>query len=304
MFFVFLSLVSNLVFANPDPAFYQGIVESPTSFAASTQQLNPNFIQVVQWNVYEYNDLVNSPAGCFIETNFCNLLRSSDLLLLQESKSFSGPIRALGDRYLNMNTKYLVFAPYAVNKDEHNRDLLFMSFDEKARRGLIEQEQDHYGSALYSSVQPELTEVRMSENPDQVFEVYMPLIAATYPLSGRSDKLLVINFHNRAMVDASEQLDLLYKAEKIIAGHPGPVLFAGDFNTWTENKVHNVYDLARRQGLLKIHFDSLFDSPFGPRQLDHAFVRGISVVPQSLRVHEATQNFSDHKAISYSLTVL
>lgn len=301
-------LFSSFVFAAPDQAFYSGVYEPPTFDAVTSSALNPNTIRVTQWNVYAFNKMKYDNWSCaqanVAQEKFCRTLQASDIVLLQENRSEHPSARASADAYLGMNNRHLSFAPYAVNKDQRNRDLIFMSFDEKAEKGLIERESSNYGSATFSSVEPMSTTVRMTENPDQIYELYMPLIATTYPLQGGSDRLLVVHFHNASIVGSVTQLDLLNKAERLIEAHRGPVLFAGDFNTWTTDKLNNVYALAQRQEMSKIYFDSPYETPLGQRQVDHAFIRGLGLHKDSLQGHRSVTGLSDHMAVSYELGVL
>ncbi len=299
---------SGLVFAAPDSAFYSGVYEAPALAIVTPKALNPQSIRVTQWNVYAYNKMKYDNWSCQRATgdqvSFCQTVQNSDLILLQENRSENPSARVAADATLGLQNKHLSFAPYAVNKDQRNRDLLFMSFDEKAEKGLVERESSNYGSATFSSIVPETTVVRMTENPDQVYELYMPLIATTYPLEGRVDRLLVVHFHNASIVGSATQKDLLDKAEHLIEAHRGPVLFAGDFNTWTADKLNNVYALAQRQGMSKVYFDSPYETPLGQRQVDHAFIRGLGLHMGSLKGHRSMAQLSDHMAVSYELSAL
>lgn len=305
--FVLGLFCSNLVFAAADSAFYTGVYEAPSAPRLNSG-LYPHSILVTQWNVYAFNNMKYNNWSCNQavgdQAGFCAVLKSSDLILLQENRSETALARVAGDAILNLHTMHLSFAPFAVNKDQRNRDLLFMSFDEKAEKGLIDREAANYGSATFSVVAPQTTVVRMTENPDPIYELYMPLIATTYDLRGRSDRLLVIHFHNASMVDSVTQQDLLNKAEVLIAAHQGPVLFAGDFNTWTAAKLNNVYQLANRQGMSKIYFNSPYETPLGQQQMDHAFIRGLALHKESLMGHRSMTGLSDHMAVSYRLSVL
>jgi len=74
---------------------------------------------------------------------------------------------------------------------------------------------------------------------------------------------------------------------QIIAAHQGPVLWAGDFNTWRGSRRDLLTSTAKAAGLSEIPFDP------DPRHLvlDHAFVRDLTV--ESAAIMDAFEG-SDH----------
>eukprot|EP00560_Eucampia_antarctica_P006295 CAMPEP_0197824884 /NCGR_PEP_ID=MMETSP1437-20131217/2085_1 /TAXON_ID=49252 ORGANISM="Eucampia antarctica, Strain CCMP1452" /NCGR_SAMPLE_ID=MMETSP1437 /ASSEMBLY_ACC=CAM_ASM_001096 /LENGTH=296 /DNA_ID=CAMNT_0043424689 /DNA_START=134 /DNA_END=1024 /DNA_ORIENTATION=+ len=77
---------------------------------------------------------------------------------------------------------------------------------------------------------------------------------------------------------------------------PGPVLFAGDFNTWTEKHLNSVQTTMEKAG-----FRLAYSWPYPGREipLDHIFTRGdISISDCSV-----FQNESDHGGVSFLLNL-
>ena len=104
-------------------------------------------------------------------------------------------------------------------------------------------------------------------------------LLSAYALRGRDDALLVVNVHGinfRRAPFLARQLDALAPA---IAGHDGPVIVAGDFNTHHRARAEV---LERFTESLELHpaFD---DGPKDGRRrhlghpLDHVFVRGLVI---------------------------
>jgi endonuclease/exonuclease/phosphatase (EEP) superfamily protein YafD len=97
-----------------------------------------------------------------------------------------------------------------------------------------------------------------------------------YPLAERSERLLAINLHavNFALglADFREQFRAL---EQLLERHRGPVILAGDLNTWSGARQSLVDALTGRHGLQPLRFQpDLRTTAFG-RALDHIYVRGL-----------------------------
>ncbi|RME72228.1 MAG: endonuclease/exonuclease/phosphatase family protein [Planctomycetota bacterium] len=118
----------------------------------------------------------------------------------------------------------------------------------------------------------------------------------------RSSTLLVANVHLLNFVSTATFARQLEQIGSAIARHRGPVLLAGDFNTWSEAKRDRLARLAQRLGLAPVRFDGHgADSDARTRvfghPLDHAFVRGLRV----LAAHVETTGASDHHALRLEL---
>jgi endonuclease/exonuclease/phosphatase (EEP) superfamily protein YafD len=99
--------------------------------------------------------------------------------------------------------------------------------------------------------------------------------------------LLVINIHGVNFRDARALEAQLGDLEPIVTAHEGPVIVAGDFNTWTRRRVTVLEAFAARHGLERVFTER--DAP----RLDAVFQRGLTV-------EEATvvrSRVSDHDAL-------
>lgn len=97
-----------------------------------------------------------------------------------------------------------------------------------------------------------------------------------FPLAGRDDRLLAINLHavNFALdlEGFEQQFQLL---AKVLDHHQGPVILAGDLNTWSGQRQQLVDEFTGRYGLGAVAFSpDLRTTTFG-RALDHIYVRGL-----------------------------
>ncbi|MGV6988989.1 endonuclease/exonuclease/phosphatase family protein [Testudinibacter sp. P80/BLE/0925] len=99
--------------------------------------------------------------------------------------------------------------------------------------------------------------------------------AATYPLNA-DRTLLVINLHlvnfEWNPLNYSRQLRGLFH---LVSQHQGPIILAGDFNSWSERRLNLIQQLARQYGLNEVRFSPDERMRFLGNPLDHIFVRGI-----------------------------
>lgn len=122
-----------------------------------------------------------------------------------------------------------------------------------------------------------------------------------YPLRDREDQLLAINLHainfDLGLASFHSQFEAL---RDVLANHQGPIILAGDLNTWSEDRQSLVDEFMLEYGLGSVTFEpDLRTRAFG-RALDHIYIRGLrandaKVIPVSS---------SDHNALRVSLGFL
>jgi endonuclease/exonuclease/phosphatase (EEP) superfamily protein YafD len=119
-----------------------------------------------------------------------------------------------------------------------------------------------------------------------------------YALRGRPERLAVVNMHSinfsLSLGAYREQLDAM---RDVLAQHRGPILFAGDLNTWTAGRYAAVQEVAAGLGLQEISFEHDQRRLFLGKQLDHIFVRGLDWTASS--ASEVTS--SDHNPVHATL---
>jgi endonuclease/exonuclease/phosphatase (EEP) superfamily protein YafD len=122
-----------------------------------------------------------------------------------------------------------------------------------------------------------------------------------YPLQGREDRLLTINLHavnfTLGLVNFQAQFEAL---TDVLTQHQGPVILAGDLNTWSGKRQALVDNFMRQHGLDAVAFEpDLRTTTFG-NALDHIYVRGMRT--ESARVIQVST--SDHNALRVRLAFL
>jgi len=134
------------------------------------------------------------------------------------------------------------------------------------------------------------------------FKVNEPLIRipksaliSYYPIAGSDEKLLVANIHGInftfGVSDYREQLEKLYDAVK---HHNGPMIVAGDFNSWSDYRMAVVSQLVKKLKLSALQYAVNNKTHLFGNAIDHVFYRQLE--PLKHEVQQVTS--SDHNPIS------
>ncbi len=106
--------------------------------------------------------------------------------------------------------------------------------------------------------------------------------------------LMVANVHAiNFTVDTDSFLETWQGLEKIVQSHDGPLIVAGDFNTWSASRQSAVENTAQRLGLVPVHFSDDDRTRILNRAIDHIYYRGLVAVAADVHVVET----SDHNAM-------
>ncbi|MGS0674233.1 endonuclease/exonuclease/phosphatase family protein [Shewanella sp. 30m-9] len=119
------------------------------------------------------------------------------------------------------------------------------------------------------------------------------MLVSYYLLSDQS-QLLVINIHSiNFTIGLEEYLSQLRVVEEAMQDHQGPVIFAGDMNTWSDTRLDTVKQLAKRTGLTEVIPEVDSRTTILGHQLDHIFYRGLELV----KAESIITSSSDHNPV-------
>lgn len=125
-------------------------------------------------------------------------------------------------------------------------------------------------------------------------------VVTEFPLAGRHERLLAINIHAVNFTLGLESYRAQLAAlDNLLQNHSGPVLLAGDLNTWSGDRLDMVTTFTDRHGLTPVRFKPDLRSRVFGRALDHIFIRGLEAGTAS--VVEVTS--SDHNPLLVSLRI-
>jgi endonuclease/exonuclease/phosphatase (EEP) superfamily protein YafD len=123
-------------------------------------------------------------------------------------------------------------------------------------------------------------------------------LITTYDLAFSDDDLLVVNVHGINFRTGGAFAAQMAMIERAVASHVGPMILAGDFNTWSSGRKETLTHMTRALGLSPVE---PADDERGFLRLDHVFVRGLSV--RGARFVNGLDS-SDHAPIAVALGAL
>lgn len=228
----------------------------------SSVRLNPASISLLSWNSHKGS---HDAFGA----DLARLEQGIDLLLLQE---------AVIDETLK-------------NRLQSSGRLWNMAI-------AFELEQTEIGLLSASGVAP--ASACADRVPEPLLVLPKTILATTYPLDGMSEELLVVNVHMVNFTFTSDALkEQLAKAARLVKNHPGPVIVAGDFNTWSDNRKSEVGAKMAELGLQQIHFSPDNRSRFFNQAVDEIYFRGLTPLRSVSHIVES----SDHNPLEVHFTV-
>jgi endonuclease/exonuclease/phosphatase (EEP) superfamily protein YafD len=141
---------------------------------------------------------------------------------------------------------------------------------------------------------------QLSPCAQRIQEPYLRLpktaLISYFPLAEHSEPLLVANIHGVNFTLGSSDLAAQLQAIRdVMDVHSGPIILAGDFNTWSNARMNVVKQLAASHDLQLVTFQHKQPAEHFGHQLDHIYYRGL--IPLHSHVTEVAS--SDH----YPLTV-
>lgn len=238
-----------------------------TSYGKSRVEKLPRELKVLVWNIYK----ARRPNW---SADFQNLTWEKDLVLLQEA--------FLREIMLGTLKKYHSF-----------RWHLAAGFTSRITPT---------ESGVMTGARAEPLDIFFLRSPAAEPVVRLPKMAigTLYQVEGRPDSLLVLNVHAINFVGMPKFKQQMRQLEKIIAGHTGPVLMGGDFNTWLSRRSHFLQKMTSALDLDAATFYPDRRSRYLGKAIDHVFVRGIDIVSSSCHF-EITS--SDHQPIELALKI-
>ncbi|MGI0493658.1 endonuclease/exonuclease/phosphatase family protein [Alkalinema pantanalense CENA528] len=125
-----------------------------------------------------------------------------------------------------------------------------------------------------------------------------------HPTAPSPDRLLTVNAHLINFVELKKFQAQLETLEQRMADHDGPIVFSGDFNTWSRSRWHCLQRMTQRLGLTQAVFpmlDTLQIKRFllSP-PLDYVFYRGFRQTTATAQVIGSIHS-SDHKPLLLEL---
>ena len=226
------------------------------------QQTLPNTFRLCIWNWHK----CTRPSW---QTDFLNLCQQSDLFLAQEA------------RFNNRTCELLVQSGL-----QWHGAISFISPVKKIPTGIAAgcRAPAHTISAHIGAKEPILRIPKMT----------MRLI---YPLV--HTQLLVLNLHAINFTGVAPFKQTLQQAAQLLDRFPGPVIVAGDFNTWSQKRIEALRQKAGQLHLQEVSFTPDLRTRYWQHPVDYLFIRGLGC----LRAQAVRLKSSDHHPLQATLFV-
>ena len=135
---------------------------------------------------------------------------------------------------------------------------------------------------------------------EPLFRLPKSAVITWFALRGEAETLAIVNVHavnfSLSLGAYRAQFDAIVDA---LAAHHGPLVVAGDLNTWTDARSAVVRQAAERLHLTEIAFVDDQRRVFFGHQLDRIFVRGLEAVASSA----TPVTSSDHNPVAATLRI-
>ena len=135
----------------------------------------------------------------------------------------------------------------------------------------------------------------LSPHSEPVVNTQKLLLVTKYPLVDEDESLLVLNMHAINFVSVRKYVEQLDQLSDVLSQYNGPIILAGDFNTWNPQRLGHFLDISESAGLIEAVMERKGRLAHFNQHLDHVFYRGLE-----LRVISSLAHFqsSDHSPIT------
>jgi endonuclease/exonuclease/phosphatase (EEP) superfamily protein YafD len=121
-----------------------------------------------------------------------------------------------------------------------------------------------------------------------------------YPLADSLQRLLVINLHAvNFTVGLEDYINQIEALSPLLDTHQGPLLVAGDFNTWSESRRNHLAGFMAEKRFLAVKFSPDHRTTFWDLPLDHLYLRGL----RALEARVVQVESSDHNPLLVTLQI-
>ena len=227
------------------------------------QQLNTQKISIINWNIYKAQK--DNWAA-----DFKTFIKGQDLVLIQEAVDRPEVINLLAAQqpYWQLNTGF---------------------YYEGSEAGV-----------LTASSAPAIFSCGL-RTTEPFIRAPKTVLINLYPLANSEQILLVANLHGINFTLGTGTYDEQITAMRgIISQHNGPMIIAGDFNSWSEARLAIVNTMAEKLALRKLTYASKSRVRIFGNALDHVFYRGLELITEeTIKVTS-----SDHNPIKVSFRLL
>ena len=232
------------------------LVEHRASTSEQAAKLDADGFSLLVWNVLK-------GKRSDWTSDFLRFCSGKDLLIIQEAY--------LTEEFRNM-----------LGKKHYNWDMSIAFEYKNIKAGVL----------TASKIEPSFVCTLQKKEP--LIRIPKTILITMYPLSGRDQSLLVANLHLiNYTVSVSQFRAQVQQMERILSKHQGPLVVAGDFNTWSDKRMAVIDASAGQLNLKAVTFKDNNQSLVLGHNVDHIFYRGL----EPLEAISTVVTTSDHNPL-------
>jgi endonuclease/exonuclease/phosphatase (EEP) superfamily protein YafD len=232
------------------------IIQPADSSTTQNDGLNSNSISLLNWNVYK-------GSGENWAADFEQLSQAKDIITLQEARL---------DEHLHQTLDALKLY----------WDLTTAFLYNKLKVGV-----------LTAARVPPISRCSI-HSKEPIIQLPKTLIVNLYPLSGSEHQLLVANIHSINFTFGTKKYkEQITALQRVIQQHNGPVIVAGDFNSWSDRRMKIITQFKNDLSLSSLPYQNHTRTQIFGNAIDHVFFR--ELIATNVEIPELTS--SDHNPI-------
>lgn len=176
-------------------------------------------------------------------------------------------------------------------RDDNHFTLPDFTFDAAAN---LEYRGEFYGVLSASRVESKHAQAYLSEGRESLIGPYKSLLLSTYNFKDGTE-LLILNVHAINFRENQRYHKELERFLKLMIDHEGPMIIAGDFNSWNKKRMQRLHEIREKLGLDAVPFKQTDKvKSFMGNHLDFIFYRGVEILDFSV---DRNHGLSDHNPL-------
>jgi len=160
-------------------------------------------------------------------------------------------------------------------RDNNHFEVPYFSYDAAAN---LEFRGAFYGVLTASKIESTRAKAYLSEGRESLFGPHKSLLLSDYTFDD-SSSLLILNVHAINFRENQRYSKELERFLNLLKEHKGPMILAGDFNSWNEKRMKKLQKIAERLSLTAVSFKETSKvKSFMGKTLDFIFYRELELI--------------------------
>ena len=169
----------------------------------------------------------------------------------------------------------LILFQEASFRDNHHFELPHFSYDAAAN---LEFKGEFYGVLTASKIESTHAKAYLSEGRESMFGPHKSLLLSDYTFNDGSS-LLILNVHAINFRENQRYNKELERFLTLVETYQGPMILAGDFNSWNNKRMEKLQNIAEKLSLKAVSFAEADKvKSFMGKTLDFIFYRELDLI--------------------------